>query len=983
MVNPVVGGAVLLLGAIAVVTLGLALGHRLSFRIAMRNVRRGRGRTVLLIAGLVVATTIISGSLVVGDTIQTLSFHYTYLGAGYVDEAIVGTSTSGGAAFYPYSVYNATVAAAAGDRSIVGIAPEIVAPGAAYDPRTGVPETNLNLVGVNGNQSAALGTFVADNGTSIAGPASGGVLLDQQTATALGAEVGDTVIVVGVASMDLTVQAIVQENVRGAFITAGLTPGDLFVTLAVAQQLENVSGEINYVAVTNAGSQAGGATSSSQVANYLNASLASVLGASHLAVTTPLASALKSEAMSSQNFETLFLVLGLFSILAGAMLIVGIFVMLAEERKGEMGMLRAVGMRRRDLVYAYFFEGVAYSAGSALIGTFLGAGVGFVLISLTGTILHGEGIPESAILASFTVTSESLILAYVVGFVLTLVTVAVACRRASRLNVVRAIRDVPEPPPPIRTYTTLAYLGVGLAILGALLYSRTYRGTDDIAYPIVGGAMAIAGAGLVASRFVKNRLAFTAAGVALAIWAGVEPLHDALLGPNHSGGVFNLFVVGIILVGGALLVLLPNAGLLVEGLLRLAGPKARSSPVVRVGLDYPSRQPGRTAIGLTIFALVVFTMIATAAAGSTLQGSLDDAVHDQDGGYSFFGVASVPLPDLWTDIAANATLAPLFEDAAPLVFGSVDVNVPGYAGNPWSDSLYAPAPNETGNASFLATNQYSFEATLDGMGASAVFQDLATNASVALVDESYAAIANAFSVASSNHPTVHVGESIGLASPNGARSTTVTVVGILTESILGGVWVSPAAAEHLGYTNATASLLTVRPGVSTTLAAQEAKKAFFPDGLVLYNLAGLLATSINSTEGIIGILEVFVGLGLGVGIAAMGIFALRAVAERRRAIGMLRATGFTRGMILRAFVLEYSFVTLLGIALGVGLGLLVIYNVSISPSATLDGLQKFVAPWATVVEVSGIAYLLVLAAILVPSLRAARLPPAVAVRATE
>ena len=98
---------------------------------------------------------------------------------------------------------------------------------------------------------------------------------------------------------------------------------------------------------------------------------------------------------------------------------------------------------------------------------------------------------------------------------------------------------------------------------------------------------------------------------------------------------------------------------------------------------------------------------------------------------------------------------------------------------------------------------------------------------------------------------------------------------------------------------------------------------------------------------------------------------------------MLRAIGFTQRMVLRSLVLEYSFVTVLGVAVGAGLGLLVIYNLSISPVAAADGVQHFVAPWATVAEVTVVAYLLVLAAIALPSLRAARLPPAEAVRTTE
>jgi len=388
-------------------------------------------------------------------------------------------------------------------------------------------------------------------------------------------------------------------------------------------------------------------------------------------------------------------------------------------------------------------------------------------------------------------------------------------------------------------------------------------------------------------------------------------------------------------------------------------------------------------VSLTIFALVVFTMVATAGAGATLQGSLNEAVAAESGGYTFYGQSDVPLPHLWTEVSSNATLAPLFVNAVPLVFGVVDVNVTGYAGNPFRDSLYAPPAGEVFGANFTTTNQFPFQSTLNGLSASATFEELATNRSVAIVDSSYANLLNAFSTGGSAHPKVNVGGTIQLETLSGAHPTNLTVIGILTESIIWGVWVNPAAAAALGYVNQTAYFLTVAPGVSTTYASQEAKKAFFAAGLVLFDLPGLLASSISTTEGFIGLLEIFVGLGLGVGIAAMGIFALRAVAERRREIGMLRAIGFTQRMVLRSLVLEYSFVTVLGVAVGAGLGLLVIYNLSISPVAAADGVQHFVAPWATVAEVTVVAYLLVLAAIALPSLRAARLPPAEAVRTTE
>ena len=982
--SPIVAFLLLLLLVVAVATIVLVLRHRLAFRLAMRNVRRGRSRTVLLVAGLLVATTIVSGSLIVGDTVNQLSLHYTYLGAGYDDESIYAPSGSGGDLFYPYSVYTQTVQLAGAHPSIAGIAPEILAGGSAYDLQSGVPETSLNIIGANGNQSTALGTFVADNGTALSGAAPGKVLIDDQAASALNATAGQTLVVYGIQHVALTIEAVVQDNVRGAFITAGLTPGNLFVDLATAQYLENATGSINYISITNTGSQAAGASSSPAVSQYLNATLGSVLAPYGLTVHTPLKTGLDTASTSGTSLTTLFLVLGLFSIVAGAVLIVGIFVMLAEERKGEMGMLRAIGLRRRELVYAFFFEGVVYAAGSALAGTVLGVGVGYFLVYLAGQILSSE-LPAAVFLQSFTVTAQSLVIAYVVGFLLTLVTVVVACRRASRLNIVRAIRDIPEPPPRLRTYTTLAYLGGLAAAIGIALFLGTYRGSTDFSEPILGGTLAIVGFGLIAARFVKNRTVFTAVGLALVVWAGAEPLHTYLLGSAHTGGIFLVFVEGIVLIGGVLLVFLFNAPTFARALERLLGRRSDSSPVVRIGLGYPTRQPTRTAVSLTIFALVIFTMVATASFGSVVQANLSNTIQDETGGYTFFAESQTPIPDVWQQIASNATLAPLFSNAVSIVPAAIHVIVPGFTHNPYTDELYAPLTNQSGPASFYATNHFTFAATLNGMTAAQAFGEIASNGSVAIVDQSYSPSTISISGAPSGppHPVLAVGDTFQVETLRGAHPMSLRVVGILKETSAPGVWVNPSVAATLGYTNVTGYGLTVAPGVDPTHAAQEAKIAFFPWGLVLIDLKAIIATSVGTTEGFIGLLEIFVGLGLGVGIAAMGILALRAVVERRREIGMLRASGFTQRMVLRTLALEYSFVTLAGIVIGVGLGLLIVFNLTQSSNAAAEGVSTFAAPWITVVEIALVAYGLVLVAIAGPSLRASRMPPADAVRTTE
>ncbi len=984
MADPTIVLLLALLALVGVVSLVLALRHPLSFRIAMRNVRRGRWRSVLLVAGLLVGTTIISGSLAVGDTVTNVDLHFVYLAVGTVYESVSGSAPSGGSLYFPTSVYSQLAANTSSDPRISGLTPMIIDTTQVLDRTTGIPETDLNLIATDAGSSTALGSFVSTSGPTLPGPSGSGVYLDSVTAQAMNASVGDRITLYGAVPVNGTIAAIVEENVRGAFLTGGITPGNVFVDLATAQELQGEPGKINFIAVTNSGPSTTALAHSHAVSAALNQSLARIPEAAGLSVGQPLYDAVTAYQVSGQNTETIFLVLGLFSIVAGLMLIIGIFLMLAEERKGEMGMLRAIGLQRRHLILAFYFEGLAYSAGSALAGTFLGVAVGYGLAYAFSIIYASSGVISSAILSSFTVSNVSLVLSYCLGFLLTLATVAAASYRASRLNIVRAIRDIPEPPPARRVYSYLAAIGGLMLVLGLLIFLPSYRGTGDLSVPVIGGGLALLGLGLIASRFLVNRIAFTVSGAALIVWAGFEPLHTALLGSAHSGGIFIIFVDGILMIFGALLIYIFNAPVLVGLLLRATAGRTGRNPVSRIAFSYPARQPTRTSITLTIFALVIFTMVAIACTGATVAASLNRTVSDQTGGYSFFGVSPRPIPDLPGQIAANATLNRSFATVVPMITGSVNVNASGFGPNPYSDAIYSGPTNTSPSSSFYATSQFPFAATFAGLTPAEVLHELATNPSDAIVDNTYDPTPSALnSGPSSPHPLVAPGGQLELTAPGSSRHVNVTVIGVLKENLLTGVFLNPVTANALGYHRENLYLLTVRPGVATTLAAQQAKQAFFPYGLVLYDLKGLLATSIDNTLAVIGLLEIFVALGLAVGIAAMGILALRAVVERRHEIGMLRAQGFTQGMVLRAFFLEYSFVTLLGILVGTVLGVLIVYNLTTSPSAATSGVSTFAVPVASILGILALAYGLAMLAIAGPSIRASRLPPADALRSTE
>jgi len=116
-----------------------------------------------------------------------------------------------------------------------------------------------------------------------------------------------------------------------------------------------------------------------------------------------------------------------------------------------------------------------------------------------------------------------------------------------------------------------------------------------------------------------------------------------------------------------------------------------------------------------------------------------------------------------------------------------------------------------------------------------------------------------------------------------------------------------------------------------------------------------------------------------VGVAALGVISTRAVVERRQQIGMLRALGFQRQMVSWIFLIESSFVALLGIGLGIGLALIPASQMVSDMAVDIPGLT-FQVPWTEIAIVFGLAYAMTLLTTWLPAVQAAQVTPAEALR---
>jgi putative ABC transport system permease protein len=212
----------------------------------------------------------------------------------------------------------------------------------------------------------------------------------------------------------------------------------------------------------------------------------------------------------------------------------------------------------------------------------------------------------------------------------------------------------------------------------------------------------------------------------------------------------------------------------------------------------------------------------------------------------------------------------------------------------------------------------------------------------------------------------------------------VTIVGIMDQTFIQGVFCSYGFLHSLDpYATDTLHYFETAPqaGVANSDVSSEMEKVFIEYGLTTFVVRDTVEEAMTMVASVMQLMELFLGMGLIVGIAGLGIITIRNVAERRQEIGVMRAIGYQRDMILKSFLLETSFTSLLGIIIGALMGLAISYT--IFEWGGFSKISEFVIPWGEVLLVLVIAFVITLAATLPPSRKAARLAPAEALRRVD
>jgi putative ABC transport system permease protein len=385
-------------------------------------------------------------------------------------------------------------------------------------------------------------------------------------------------------------------------------------------------------------------------------------------------SAYKADAVTFAQQGGLFItgaLLGVsfFSIAVGVLLIFLIFVMLAAERRAEMGMSRAVGLKRRHLTQMFLFEGTAYTVAASLVGVLLGVGVAALMIRVLSSVFSGF---YKGITLQFHVDWTSLVIAACAGVLLTFIVVAFSAYKVSRLNIVAAIRDLDESESrdggmlsmfkapfgvawvalkQLRRGHPLVFLGrITLGTLGAI---RTFwwalfkRGPLTVVFGVVlvsltlgdnnvfshvdvvysaGVSLVIIGTGLLVRwilsfahvrRIVAARIGFTVAALGLVVFWGrpfgsveaVLHLENQLQSKQLVGGPEVFILSALMLLLGVIWLVMYNSDLLIRGVMFFTGRSAGLAAVTRTSMSYPMATKFRTGMAVAMFAIVTFIIV--------------------------------------------------------------------------------------------------------------------------------------------------------------------------------------------------------------------------------------------------------------------------------------------------------------------------------------------------------------------------------------
>ncbi|HEU5308185.1 MAG TPA: FtsX-like permease family protein [Acidimicrobiia bacterium] len=919
-------------------------------RLATRHTTRRPVEAVLVIVGSLLGTAIITGSFVVGDTITRSIRAVAYDQLGPIDETVTVPVAQGPALRDRLSGLSS--AGIDGTLAFTTAPAAVVATG-----HDGGTQPRAQLLEVDFPAARRFGGDPSATGISGPTPTDGRAAVTADLADRLGLEVGSRFhAFAGGGNVELTVDRVLPRrgvagfwpiDARQQSYNVLVAPGTIGRLVAQAAPGTEAEPPRQVVAISNRGGVEQGAANTATVTRAVDRALAG----SGARVEPVKQDVLDRADKAGRSLSQLYFTIGMFAVAAGILLLVNVFVMLADERRSELGMLRAVGMRRRTLVAALATEGWIYAVLASALGALLGIAFGRLIAWRADTILT-SGREVNALHLTFEFDWSTVFTGFAVGLAVSTATILLASIRIARVNIIQAIRDITVATRP-RPRRRVVWLGAVAVVLGALLTFAGFSGPNQ--YGVMAGPMlVIVGLAPWLARHLPARSVYTWVSVAVIAWAVACFVPLAALDATIEIPLF--LVQGLALTAAA--VYLVTAHL--DSIGHLLGNRG-SSLAARLGLAYPLARRFRTAMTLGMFAIIVLTLVYMSEISFMFRGRTDDIARNLSGG---FGVELVSNPNNPVSAAKLAAL-PGVTRVAPLGYTTAEFTTARRSRTPWPatgiGTELADAPPHLRDRGGYATDRAAWAA-------------VARDPNLMIIDDFFLQVAGGPA-----ERAARVGDRVVMRDPQTGRRRAFRVAAIAENDFLGsGAFVSRVALGDVFGDRAVPSRFYVA-AANPDATVRRIRADFVGNGADADTVHSVVATAVAQNSAFFTLMQQFVGAGLLIAVAGVGVIMFRAVRERRREVGVLRSLGFQPHSVARTFVFEAGVVATLGVALGVVIAIAACYVLAVSGADFAAGFT-FGVPVVEIAVIVAIALVPALLAALLPARMASHIEPARALR---
>lgn len=948
------------------------LRNKVLAKMSFKNIFRKKKQAFLMIMGSMIGTAFIVGAMGLNDSFNSYVYNYVDSNLGEIDEVI--SSAEGFSLEEADSFISSLSEQSLTDGHILSCMSNY-AVGKKGSIRTLniAKVTQATIIGFDYEAAQSFGTDKPEVPQKLYDISGMQALITKDLAEKLDVKKGDSIELLDSSNPlyillppTFTVVDVLSE--KGLFNyreEGGFISGSIFVSLPTARRFAKLNDDyFSHIIISNTGDSLKGDKLTDRIRQATKEFSASI---PEKKITQRYLKSEQLRAVTGNGISLVFIILSSFAIIAGAVLITNMYDMLVQERKSELGIMRAIGFTRSWIRKVMFYEGFFYSLFSLPVGIAFGTLVSLFTFSKVNVLgdqfstfeFTSGSIP---VMSSYSISLESMITGGILGMMIPLLIIVLGSSKISRLNIsdsIRNISDSHEKQKKLEFFLWFVLIisipfiffknpSIRYAAVSIFIFMLPYTVLKKISkYSLNLSVLAV----------IAFTLAFRSEGIIL---AGLKAL--------------------IVLIAVILLFVYNFKPLerIITFLIKLITRKStRATPIMRIAFSYPSFNKKRTSLTTVLYGMVIFVIVIITIIPYSQTQRLAKSRNELLGGNDGF-VISLPFlpsrnrPDV-SKISETQGISNVSQfgfvmtqdsegESYPLILLSDDLIDSSHI-----DSKFSSISSEFKKLSerevwdLLKTHSdYTIVKSLPG--------------SKLKVDQSISLKVNEFDFSSASQ----------LKPSDTAQTINLRVIAIVSQANNSPI-VGPVVSERsvMGMIDQSKIITGFLFKVSDTSREtyKNISNSFKINDYLFIFVDDIIDFVSKITAGAVDILSSFLYFGLVVGILGISVTTIKSIEERRNAIGMLKSIGFTSRMVFWSFFLETSFIIVMGILIGVLAGSIASYE--IYTQILKDSAQYFMIPYSKLLGMSAVFYLISIIFTYFPCRQASKISPAEAMRYYE